>query len=351
MLDLAQCTIFDIYGASRIQVGGVVTADELSSIFIENWIPFMECHKCGKSSYCIYALPHPRNEHKKQEIRCGVAAGVIRNFAARTIAIAEALSLEEKQAYLDGAFYLTRFVLVAEQSIGTVLDVEYLEWYGDYAPGLFGHLTRIRDTLNSLNQNFKKIAAFSSRRSLLFVEGWAEKAFFERLRETHLAWFMDLMVECYDGEGNRHSKRIAMLLDKYIDHGYTIYVQGDADGKVGDIFKGLVDSGRVKKKNTFVFEHDFETAIPLPLLIRSMRNIGLTMKFRPSDLRAALFEKPRSVNKVLLENFGIDISRHKVAIANMVGEILSSSSFAWWADEEFMSTELGKFLSFVQSLE
>lgn len=351
MLDLANCTILDIYGVGRINVDGLVSADKLALLFVNNWIPFMECHKCGKSSYCMYALPHPPNEHKKQEIRCGVAVAVIGNFVARTIGIAEALNLEEKQAYLDGAFYLTQFVLVAEQSIGTVLDAKYLEWYGDFAPGIFGHLTRIRDTLNSLNQNFKKISAFKSQRSLLFVEGWAEKTFFEKLRESHMAWFIDLMVECYDGQGNRHSKRIAMLLDKYINHGYTIYVQGDADGKIGDIFKALVDSGRVKKENTFVFNHDFESAIPLPVLIRAMRNIGLPTNFKPSELRDSLAKNPRSVNKVLLDDFRVDISHHKVPLAGMVGEILQSPSFVWWADDKFMDTELGRFLRFVQTMD
>ena len=127
-------------------------------------------------------------------------------------------------------------------------------------------------------------------------------------------------------------------------------MQGDADGKSGDIFKGLVDSGRVKKENTFVFDHDFESAIPLSILIRAMRNIGLPTPFRPSDLRDSLNKNPRSVNKALLEDFGVDISRQKVALAGMIGEILDSSHYAWWADEKFMQTELGEFLQFVQGM-
>ena len=61
-------------------------------------------------------------------------------------------------------------------------------------------------------------------------------------------------------------------------------------------------------------------------------------------------KNPRSVNKALLEDFGVDISRQKVALAGMIGEILDSSHYAWWADEKFMQTELGEFLQFVQGM-
>src|SRR5258707_14831623 len=105
MLDLTNCNFLDIYGAERIPLEGEYSKDALTKSFTEHWIPFMECHKCGKSDYCKFALPHPRNEQKKQEIRCGVAETAIQNFVAHTFDIAGTLDLKGKQAYLDGAFY------------------------------------------------------------------------------------------------------------------------------------------------------------------------------------------------------------------------------------------------------
>lgn len=349
MLDLSACSILDIYGVKRLPLAGEYSAETLTAVMIENWIPYMECHKCGKSSYCMYALPHPRNEYKKQEIQCGVAVEVLRNFVAKTVHIAEGLGHEETQSYLDGAFFLTRFVLEAEQSVGTVVNSAFLNYWGDFAPGIFGHLTRIRDTLNSLSQSLRQIPAFKSERSILLVEGWAEKAFFEKMRESHSAWFLDLIVECYDGQGNRRSKRIAMLLEKYNELGYSIYAQGDADGKAGDIFKGLVDSGHIKPENAFVFEHDFESAVPLPLLVRAIRQIGLPISFKPTMLRDELLRTPQPVGKALL-SLGTDIGPYKVALAVALAELLNHPFFAWWNDDRFTKSELGRFLEFVQRM-
>lgn len=349
MLDVTGCTILDIYGAERIRLEGRMDSVGLTTVLVENWIPYMECHKCGKADYCRYALPHPRNEHKKQEIRCGVAQTVLTNFISRTFAIAGELDEQGRQDYLDGAFHLTRFVLEAEQSIGTVLNVEFLEWYGEFAPSIFGRLTHIRDTLNTLSQHFRRIPKFNSQRSVLFVEGWSEKAFFDVLRQSHNSWFLDLLVECYDGQGNRRSKRIAMLLERYANLGYTIYAQGDADGKDGDVFKGLVDSEHIQRANTFVFAHDFESAVPLPLLIRAMRTIGVDFRIKPSQLRDLLNAKPQSVCSALKE-LGLDIGPHKIALAEAIADQLNQPFFAWWQDEKFMQTELGKFLAFVQGM-
>lgn len=350
MIDLSGLSILDIYGVGRLPLHGAFSNNELANLLVENWIPYMECHKCGKSDYCKYALPHPHNLHKKQEIRCGVAEAVLRNFLKRSVEIAIPLSSDERQAYLDGAFFLTRFVLQAEQSIGNVANLEFLDWYGDFAPGVFGFMTRIRDTLNSCSQNLSTIPAFKTERGVLFVEGWSEKAFLDALRESHLAWFLDLLVECYDGQGNRRSKRIAMLLEKYGDLGYTIYAQGDADGCNPAIFKGLVDAGTLKAENTFVFAHDFESAVPLPLLLRAMRNIGLKLPFKPSTLRDSLRANPRSVVIALQQDFGVDIDRWKFQLAIELGAMLNHPRFSWWADDKFMQSELGRFLHFTQGI-
>lgn len=186
MIDFSGLSILDIYGVERLPLHGQYSYDELANLLVENWIPYMECHKCGKSDYCKYALPHPHNPHKKQEIRCGVAEAVLRNFLKHTVAIAVPLNSDGKRAYLDGAFFLTKFVLQAEQSIGNVADPEILDWYGDFAPGVFGFMTRIRDILNSCSQNLRTIPAFKTERGVLFVECWSEKAFLDALRESHL---------------------------------------------------------------------------------------------------------------------------------------------------------------------
>ena len=47
-MELSKFTILDIYGVERIPLSGEYTAESLSETFIENWIPYYECHKCGR---------------------------------------------------------------------------------------------------------------------------------------------------------------------------------------------------------------------------------------------------------------------------------------------------------------
>ena len=349
-MQLDGCTLLDIYGVERTPLRGHVSPRQLADLFVESWIPYMECHKCGKSDYCRFAKPHPRNEHKKLEIKCGVAETAIRNFVDRTFEMARDLELPQRQAYLDGSFHLLQFILEAEQTIGNALSDGFLNWLGKSSPTYFGRITHLRDSLNSLGQCFRQIPELASQRSLLLVEGWAEKAFLDKLRESHSSWFLDLLVECYDGRGNRRSKRIAMLLDKYVELGYTIYAQGDADGNPGEIFKGLVDSGQLEAKNTFTFPIDFESAVPIPLLFRALRRVGVTPGFTPTQLRDAAQQDGGSINAVLRNRFEVDTEPLKVELATAVGELLTISRYAWWQDDEFMQTELGKFLRFIQMM-
>lgn len=349
-IDLHGMSLLDIYGVERAPLGAETpTAGQLADEFVEQWIPYMECHKCGKADYCKFAKPHPVNPHKKLEIKCGVCETAIRNFVSLTFAVACSLPPRLRQNYLDGAFYFCKFVLEAEQSVGGAIDTDYLNWLGEYAPALFGRFAQLRDTLNDLARCFRDIPAFHASRSLLLVEGWAEKAFLDKLRESHFAYYLDRMVECYDGKGNRKSKRISMLLRKYLDIGYTIYAQGDADGKPEEIFKGLIDAGDLKKEHTFTFRYDFETAIPLPLLIRGMDRIGIPISFQPHELKKAM-SASASVNDVLRKQFAIDLERHKIDLATAVSEILVNAQHAWWQDEKFMGTELGQFLDFVHRI-
>jgi hypothetical protein len=351
MLNVENMQLLDSYGNGGIPLSGEISTDDLAEMMVENWIFYMECHKCGRSDYCKFARPHPVNPLKKLEIRCGVAEAVIRNFLKQTESIVQNLEPTALQGYLDGAYYLTKFIQESEQRIGMVMNPQVLDYWGQYAPVIFGNLSEMRDTLNSFAQNLKEVPKLRSGRSLFLVEGWAEKAFLDKLRESHSTWFSDLMVECYDGSGNRRSKRIAMLLDKYVELGYTIFIQGDADGKPGEIFKGLMDSGVLKENNTFVFKYDFETAIPPGILTSVLDLIGIQVKFTANDLCEAFGGNPRSILRVLKDDFGLHLDSRKMEIAVGLGEFLNDHRWSWWMDDGFMNTELGRFIRFIQNME
>jgi len=346
-VNLDSLTIYDIYGIDRKPLSGEYDKDSLADLFIEEWIPYYECHKCGRSDYCKYTEIYPRNPHRMLDIKCGVVVDVLKNFVTSTFPKLETMQNLDKQSYLDGAFYLSQYVLESEGMIGMCMNSDFVNYFGDYSPSLFGRITHLRDRLNLIGQSFKNIPDFHSNKGVLFVEGWSEKALFEKLRESHASWYTDLIVEVYDGKDNKRPKRIEMLLQKYVENGYVIYIQGDADGKSQGIFQSLIDKGLVKEENTFVFDHDLETSVPSHVLFDALKQCGGLEGIDKEEYVKRLEGSGESVCKTLKNKLGIDVNPLKTRLATEVGGVLNKPFWAWWQDDEFMETEFGRFMKFV----
>lgn len=351
-MELSKFTILDIYGVERIPLSGEYTAESLSETFIENWIPYYECHKCGRWDYCKYAKPYPANPDRSEDIKCGVAVDSLRNFVKATFGILEQLEGEEKiQEYLDGAFFFCKFIFDAEQSIGMCMNEDFRKYFGEYAPMLFGRMTHLRESLNRLGSHWKGIPEFRAKHPVLFVEGYSEKEFLDELRKSHFSCFLDLNVDVYGGKGNRRLKRIQMLLAKYVEQGYVIYAQGDADGENTDIFRGLIKAGSISEDNIFVFKYDFESSLPLDLLCVVLKVMEFLEDMSEEEFETQLGNDDISVVQKLKEKFSIDIKPHKLEFANTVARVLNHPRAIWWQNEKFMNkSELGQFLRFIQRI-
>ena len=348
-MDLSGFSILGIDDVERVPLKGEYTAESLAEAFIENWIPYYECHKCGRWDYCKYAQPHPSNPNRSVDIKCGVAVDSLRNFVQASFPVLEKLRGDKIQEYLDGAFYFYKFIYDAEQYIGMCMEPGFREFFAENAPIIFGRMSHLRENLNSLGASWKKIPEFGSKHPVLFVEGYTEKEFLDEMRKSHWSWFLDLNVEVYGGKGNLRPKRIQMMLDKYSEQGYEIYAQGDADGENTDIFRGLINAGSVKKENTFVFVHDFETAIPISLLYTALKDMEFLGGMAAEDFAAAIGLNNESVVSRLKSALGIEPD--KMELANTIARILNHSRVVWWRDEKFMTeTELGQFLRFIQRI-
>jgi len=59
--------------------GGEYTRAQLLRMLVDEWIPYFECHKCGRFSYCKFAQPHPANPNRARDIQCGVAVTALDN--------------------------------------------------------------------------------------------------------------------------------------------------------------------------------------------------------------------------------------------------------------------------------
>lgn len=350
-MNLSNYKIFDIYGIKNIDLEGEYSSESLTDKLIKEWIPYVECdRKCYRSDYCKYTQPSPYHQDRMTDIQCGVVVDSLKIFIKTTFHILESLREDRIQYYLDGAFYYSQFILNAEHMIGMCIDEDAVTDYGKYAPAIFGHTTRLRDDLNKLGSAFQHIPEFRSKKGVLFVEGWTEKAFLEKLKDSHSSWFLHLNIEVYHGTGNRRPKRIQMLLDNYRKQGYKVYIQGDADGKDSKIFNELVRKGSVEKEDTFVFKHDFESSIPTDMLLDSLYELEILEKTKQDEYLFKIETSEVSIVKLLKADFDIDLNPSKLELAEMIAEKLNNRMWAWWQDEEFNKSELGHFLLFIQKI-
>jgi hypothetical protein len=141
-----------------------------------------------------------------------------------------------------------------------------------------------------------------------------------------------------------------MLLDRYVRHGYKVFIQGDADGKSNTIFDRIVEKDAVTPDRTFVFAYDFETAVPAGLMFSALQSMG---ELEDVDIEQFQEVIPRSagpVSKTLKTNYGLDLEPLKLEFATQVADILNHPSVIWWNNENFMQTELGRFLRFIQGV-
>ena len=117
VLDLTGLTI-ETPGSQRLPLEGNFDAMSLVERMIYEWVPYFECHKCGRFDYCKFVLRFPNDPHRARDIKCGVVESVLRLFVKSTFPILAELSTEQRQAYLDAAFHFETFVFYAETLIG-----------------------------------------------------------------------------------------------------------------------------------------------------------------------------------------------------------------------------------------
>lgn len=346
-IDLAGLKLLDMNGEPRIALKGCYSQKALTELFIQEWIPYYECHKCGRYDYCKHVVRVPGAPRLSQDIKCGIFREALGVYVDTTFALLHSMTQPERQQYLDTAFHFGQFIFTAELWIGDRRSKPFFRAMGTHGPRVLGNLFFIRQRLEALASAMSKLQCFESRDAVLFVEGWSERTFLEKLAETRLSWFCYLSPQVYGGQGNSSPKRIAMLLEKYIDLGFKVFMQGDADGRNTDIFAPLINRGLVQQDRTFVFKHDFETSIPPRLAYSALRRLGYLRHVRAATYTRKMASPNLSFAKLLSQNFALDAEPLKTQLASMVGALLNASG-AWWQDEQFMATELGKFLNFIQ---
>lgn len=344
---LLEHTIFTISGHERTTISGTYAADELADRLIDEWIPYFECHHCGRFDYCKFVRRNANFPSRAQDIKCGVAATAIRSLTERCFPLLLAADGPVVQSFLDGAFHFHCFVYRAEVQIGNFLDKDILDWWDEFAPAAFGQLTALRAHLDEVARHFGQLSPVRAQNAVLLVEGWSEKAMIERLKQSGLACFTSIAVRTYDGKQNSRPGKLQMLLNDYQERGYNVFIQGDADGRdASGVFDDLCRKQGIPRNRTFVFEHDLETSIPPPLLYVALKELGELDGIEREVFLAAIGSDQGAVGPRLEARFGVLIAALKVPLAQTVADLFNRAH-ELWNHPGFMSTEFGRFLTFL----
>jgi len=338
-------TIIDIYGRNREPLPKGLEEPDLIKWLCDHWIQYWECEKCGRFSYC----KHPAG-NRRADMQCGVAVDALTNFINSTYEIYISCNDEQKQHYLDAAFYFCRFVHDNEIDIGKFANSYHVQDWAkgreDNATSLFSCVLRSRHVLDCLAENLRKIDAFPSIEGVVLVEGWSEYAFIHNLKESGLWHFDDLRIDVYEGKGNRKAKKLQLLSKKYMQTGFRLFLQGDADGQTADIFSEHRSRFKMGDNQLFAFKYDLETSYPSELAAKAATELGWVKKCQQSKFVKSLDECVES--KILVFDSFFPDDWDKVVFASVVSLLLSKDAITYWHDDNFKKSELGIFLDFVQ---
>ena len=339
--------LLEINGHSRRVFSGEFTINELNNTLVEEWIPYRSCNGCGKNDYCKFFHQNGKDD------QCGLAISALKNFIDDTFYAIEYSTTHTKQMYLDSAFYFCKYVFDSEQVNSILINRAKFKHFGWDSKAYSVMIPPIRETLNNFSKSLKEIPELFIKDCVLLVEGQSEMFFINYLRgngASYRNWFFH--VDCYYGKDNKKPKNIKLLLDKYKENGYLIYLQGDEDGNGDgsgyDKFKHFTSNNYILKENIFQFKYDFETAIPKKTVYNFLIDQTLlkNVPYQEFDKKTT----SDSINKCLLNEFNIDTERYnlKKRIAEYVGKIYFN--LIPEEVEVFRKTELGIFIEFLNKI-
>lgn len=307
---------------------GRYTLSELLELLVNGWLPYWECHKCGRFSTCPHVERSATNPDHARDIQCGVAKLALRNFLKVSWRKFGDFDVEEKQRFIDGLFHWTQYVLNAEIDIGSYTDDRLLSYRGDALNRrIMSYVSMKRRHLERFAYYFRDLPGFSESPFWVLVEGESEKAFIERLLELRAIDFRVLGVETYSGKGNRRPKKLH--LEHLYSRGFRVVLQADLDGKKGLERGGFVEYVQEQGGTFFAFQPDFESIFPAPVLHRALELNGIEV---PLDWLVGLVGRGGgSVIASVEQRVEVQVSKPNLArtLADLIEENLHIMAKEW----------------------
>ena len=260
----------------------------------------------------MFPQPSPYHQDRHLVIKCVVASTATREFVTRTSGLMLGRSVPDKQAYLDAAYHYCRYVMETETRVGSLLEPNMLDHFesedASYAPLVLAQIVTPRRRLNKIAHLLARFPRFKTTASLVLVEGATEKAFLDALGESGLVAFTSYEYESYDGKSNARPARLDALIRDRQRRGYSVWVQGDDDGKPRGGVRALVAERAIPlgEEHIFAFEWDFETSWPLRVLWVALDKLETpALPAEPDEFIATIAARGPPVVRALKQTYGI----------------------------------------------
>jgi len=266
----------DTFARVRVPIrDGQYSLQELADALCDGWIPYYECHKCGWFKTCSFPQRHPVNSNRAKDIQCGIAVTVLTNCLRAWWPRLLDYERDAVQHFVDALFHLVQFVLDSHIGIGTLVNNWNPEWWG---PDMAAHLTasplNVRQDLEGLAHSLQQVPFKLWKFQVVFVEGEAEQSFLQVLRNhrqlSHVA-----RIEVLGGKGNATPERVPLRL--LYGQGYSVSLQLDRDGSRKKSYRALAQRVQEFSGNVFIFNRDFESGFPLPILAKALELSGISV--------------------------------------------------------------------------
>ncbi len=334
------------YGLEKIQLpDGEYTRQQLLQSLIKEWIPYFECHKCGRYSYCKFVQPHSTNPHKAKDIQCGVVVTTLDNFLLMSWGKILSYTSDQLEDFFAGLYHFSQFILDTELTIGSYLNRDYLEAIGEeQARGAFGFISHLRVHLDKFATEFKNLGDFDTMGRWVVVEGEAEEAFLKRLGDLRFYYYDLSGVDNYGGKGNAKTSKFKLYIKDLHRRGYSVSLQGDKDGSKKNQLEQLANAGLVDKTLIFPFSKDFEGSFPVSILHLALQHSGYEVDINWLTTVMAHSTSP-AIIRIVEEKLGTEIN--KVDLARILANIVYDK----WSDiyNEHKDSEIVKWLLFLRT--
>lgn len=326
---------------------GEYTQETLLNLLADDWVPLMECHKCGRFSYCKFVERYPNDPKRGKQIQCGVVLTVLKNFLAVSWERLPTYSPTQLQNFFDGLYYFVQFIYEAEVAIGNLLNDEYLDWAGsDLARKNFGFIAHLRAHIDKFAGEFRELNDYGTLGRWFSVEGEAEQEFIERLGELKFYTAYVGGVENYGGKGNAKPSKLSLYLNSLKNRGYSVAIQGDMDSGKTNRLDALIAENLVERELTFPFSKDFEGSFPPPVLHKALSLSGYDIPLE--RLTNAMERKGENVEPIAVFIEKVTSQKiSKVKLARNLAEVVASN----WSKiiELYPNSEIIKWLEFLRA--